>query len=261
MQTKRRTVRVLGAVVAVVLGASTLNVFASETDDRIESAAKRSYVFKTYLKDDHIRVESTDGAVTLTGTVTTDSHRSLAEETVANLPGVKSVDNRLEVKELQPLTKSDDWIAAKVKAALLLHRSVSARNTKVSVKDGVVTLRGIASSQAEKDLATEYARDADGVKNVINEMTVQEAKEPDRTFSDVVDDASITAQVKLALLTHRSTSALNTKVETKGGVVTLTGTARNAAERDLVTKLVSDVSGVKSVDNRMTVGSTAATAE
>jgi len=69
-----------------------------------------------------------------------------------------------------------------------------------------------------------------------------------------IDDVSITVQVKMALLLHRSTSALNTKVETDNGVVMLEGKARNAAEKDLVTKLVSDIRGVKKVQNRMTIG-------
>ena len=40
---------------------------------------------------------------------------------------------------------------------------------------------------------------------------------------------------------------------TLNGVVTLGGNAKNAAEKDLVTKLVSDISGVKSVVNNMTI--------
>jgi osmotically-inducible protein OsmY len=36
-------------------------------------------------------------------------------------------------------------------------------------------------------------------------------------------------------------------------VVTLTGKAKNAAEKDLATKYVADVNGVKSVKNRMTI--------
>jgi hyperosmotically inducible protein len=57
----------------------------------------------------------------------------------------------------------------------------------------------------------------------------------------------------MALLFHRSTSALHTKVETKHGVVTLSGKAKNAAEKDLVSKLITDVKGVKSVKNQMTI--------
>lgn len=56
------------------------------------------------------------------------------------------------------------------------------------------------------------------------------------------------------MLNHRSTSAVHTKVATKNGVVTVSGKAKNAAEIDLVTKLVGDIKGVKSVKNQMTVG-------
>ena len=85
-------------------------------------------------------------------------------------------------------------------------------------------------------------------------MTVAAAPEPvERTTGEKIDDASVTAQVKAALLTHHSTSALNTKVETRDGEVTLTGIAKNAAEVSLVTKLVTDIQGVTSVKNQMTV--------
>ena len=127
--------------------------------------------------------------------------------------------------------------------------------TEVDTKDGIVTLKGDAANQAQKDLTTEYAKDVEGVKDVRNEMTVSKtSKKTDRTAGEKVDDASITAQVKMALLFHRSTSALKTKVTTKHGVVTLSGKAGNAAEKDLVTKIVDDVKGVKSVKNQMTIG-------
>ena len=229
-------------------------LYASKMDDRIESSAKNSYVFKTYLKGDDIKIESKDGVVTLTGTVSEESHKSLAQETVASLPGVKSVDNKLEVKGERPAENSDLWLKAKVKTVLLFHRNVSAIKTEVDIKDGIVTLRGNADSQAQKELTTEYVKDVEGVKDVRNEMTVSKtSKKTHETLGEMIDDASITAQVKLALLSHRSTSALNTKVKTDRGVVTLGGKARNAAEKDLVTKLVTDIKGVKSVKNGMIV--------
>ncbi len=229
-------------------------VYASKTDDRIESSARKSYIFKTYLKDDDIKIQSKDGAVTLTGLVSEESHKSLAKETVAGLPGVKSVDNRLEVKGTPPAANSDAWLMGKVKFTLLFHRSVSAETTEVDVKDGIVTLRGNATSQAQKELTTEYARDIDGVKDVNNEMTVSKTgKKTPQTTGEKIDDASITAQVKMALLFHRSTSILHTTVTTTRGVVTVGGKAKNAAEKNLVAKLVSDIHGVKSVNNRMTI--------
>jgi len=245
----------LGLIVAAsALLVASASARASETDDRIEASAKSSYVFKTYLKDDSIKTESKNGAVILTGTVAEASHKSLAGDTVESLPGVKSVDNQLKVKGEDPAEHSDTWIALKVRSALLFHRNVSASKTEVDVKDGIVTLKGEASSQAQKELTTEYARDIDNVKEVKNEMTIAKTPAaPSTTIGEKIDDASITAQVKMSLLSHRSTSALKTKVETTDGAVTIGGIAKNAAEKSLVTKLVTDINGVTSVINNMTI--------
>ena len=126
--------------------------------------------------------------------------------------------------------------------------------TEVSTEDGIVTLKGEADNQAQKDLTSEYAKDVEGVKDVNNEMTVPKtSKKTDQTVGEKIDDASITAQVNMALLFHRSTSFLHTTVTTKRGVVTVGGKAKNTAEIDLVSKLVTDVKGVKSVSNQMTI--------
>ncbi len=242
------------ALTAVVIALLVATAYASNMDDRIESSAKNSYVFKTYLKHDDIKIESKDGIVTLTGTVSEKSHKSMAQDTVAGLPGVKSVDNELEVKGEQHSENSDLWLKAKVEMALLFHRNVSATKTKVDVKDGTVTLRGNAESEAQRELTTEYVKDVEGVKKVKNEMTVTEtSKKTDETLGEEIDDASITAQVEWTLFSHGATSVLRTKVGTDRGVVTLGGEAKNAAEKDLVTKLVSDIKGVKGVKNEMVV--------
>jgi osmotically-inducible protein OsmY len=135
----------------------------------------------------------------------------------------------------------------------LTYSGVSGLNTEVNVKDGIVTLQGEADSQAQKDLTTEYAKDVDGVKDVKNEMTVAKTSKKGQTVGGKIDDASITALVKATLLYHRSTSALNTSVTTKKGVVTLTGKAKNASEKNLAAKFANDVNGVRSVKNLMTV--------
>ncbi|MGD0649818.1 MAG: BON domain-containing protein [Verrucomicrobiia bacterium] len=241
----------LVVAVAALVGSST-PLRASETDDRIETSFKKTYVYKTYLKDEHIKISSKDGAVTLSGDVYNETHKPMAQDVAEALPGVKTVDNRIEVKG--PAESSDTWVSMKVKTALVFHRNVNAHKTEVYVKDGIVTLKGEAASQAQKELTTEFAKDVEGVKGVKNEMTVAANPEkPGETMGEKIDDASITAQVKMTLLSHRSTGVLRTKVETNDGVVTLGGKARNAAEKDLVTKLVEDVHGVKSVVNNMTI--------
>jgi len=245
------TLSILAAAAVFII--FSVPAHAAKLDSRIESSARQSYVFKTYLKNDEIKINSKGGAVILTGVVSDSVHKSLAQETVAGLPGVKCVDNRLEVKGARPSANSDEWLSEKVKVTLLFHRSVSSTTTEILVKDGVVTLRGDVASQTQKELTAEYVKDVDGVKDVVNEMIVKNVPETKRSVGEKIDDASITAQVKMSLLYHRSTSALNTKVETRRGVVTLHGKAQSVSEKDFASKFANDVDGVTSVKNFMTI--------
>jgi hyperosmotically inducible periplasmic protein len=235
----------------LVLLASPIALLASvETDRKIEDAAKASYNYRTVLED-HVKVKAKDGIVTLTGNVQDKGEKDLAADTVENLPGVISVKNDIVIKSALP-EKSDAWISAKIRSRLLVKGNVSATSTKIAVNEGVVTLGGTADNLAQKELTEAYAKDIDGVKSVKNEITVKE-KSSKETMGEKIDDASITTQVKYALLSHKSTSALKTNVTTVDGVVRVTGDAKTEAEKSLVTKLASDVRGAKSVTNDMSV--------
>jgi len=236
----------------LVLIASPIALFASsETDRQIEVAARASYNYNAVLEN-HVFVQANDGVVTLTGTVGDKDLKALAEDTVRNLPGVTQVDNRI-VLDPALAEHSDGWIAIKLRTQLLMRYNVSAANTTVSVKDGVVTLTGTADNLAQKELIGEYAEEIDWVKSVKNDIVVNAAPATVQTLGEKIDDTSITAQVKYALLTHRSTSALKTKVTTTDGVVAVTGVAGSETEKSLVTKLAESIRGVKSVTNDMTV--------
>ena len=239
---------------AMALAAAFTLLQASGTDDRIVQAAKGSYNFRTYLKDDDIRIAAKSGAVTLTGQVADALHRSVAEDTVAGLPGVASVNTQLSLKESPGGLQPDALLRAKVRTALLFHRELSSASTEVTVDRGVVTLRGTAATRAQRDRAGEYVKGLDGVAGVVNEMTVSGDPQPRRrAIRKRIDDASITAQVKLALLFNRSTSALRTRVRTENGVVFLSGEAANRAERDRVKRVVQNIEGIRSMRNQITV--------
>ncbi len=241
------------ATFATLLAGST-PCYATEMDDQIETSAGNLYVFKTFLKGDDVKIQSENGVVTLTGTVSNKPRKVLAEETMASMVGVSSVKNELKIEGEDAVEKADFWLASNVKSVLLVHRSVSGIATEVTAEKGVVTLRGEADNEAQKQLATQYAKDVDGVDEVNNEMTVAAVpKKAPETMGEKIDDASITAQIKFSLLFHRSTRVLKTQVKTEGGKVTLSGMAKNAEEKDLVTKLVNDINGVTEVNNQMTV--------
>jgi hyperosmotically inducible periplasmic protein len=227
---------------------------ASEMDERIESAAANSYVYKTLLKDDAIKAKSVSGVVTLTGTVKERFHKSLAADTVEVLPGVKSVDNQLTFKEETPIDNADRWLRLKVETALLFHSDLNITKATVSAENGTVYLGGEAANVDEKDLATLYAGDVEGVKVVMNDMTLSKTPaEPHRTVREKIDDASVTALVKASQLAHLSTSTVTTKIETRDGVVTIRGVAKSLDEKQHISKLATGVRGVDKVLNEMTI--------
>ncbi len=252
----------------LVLIASPLALFASsETDRKIEDAAKASYNYRTVL-DGKVKAKSDQGVVTLTGKVEDKTDKALAADTVADLPGVVGVKNEIEVANTHK-EYSDGWIALKIRGVLLTKANVSAMDSQVQVENGNVILTGKADNMAQKELTEVYAKEIQGVKSVKNQITVVAPVVSDKRTADApavgrradeggtmgewIDDSSITAQVKAALLGHRSTSALMTKVTTKDGVVAVSGVASSDAEKSLVTKLVEGIRGVSSVTNNMTV--------
>lgn len=66
-------------------------------------------------------------------------------------------------------------------------------------------------------------------------------------------DAWITAKVKSALAAHKNVSAIHTDVDTDNGVVTLKGTAKSTAEKELAARYARKVEGVRSVNNEIVV--------
>jgi osmotically-inducible protein OsmY len=127
----------------------------------------------------------------------------------------------------------------------------------VQVKDGVVTLSGAVENDVEKDLAGEIAKGVDGVRKVENNLKTEAMarKEPSRLggYMDTVNDATITAKVKSNLLWNRNTDGLDIGVNTKNGVVTLTGTVKSGIQRDLAVHMARNTSGVRQVVDNLKI--------
>jgi len=243
-------IQTLSALLLLAAGPAVV-LASSDTDRKIEEAAKDSYNYRTVLED-KVDVKADKGVVTLTGRVEDRDLKALAEDTVADLPGVVRVSNQIEVAPPAP-EHSDAWIALQIRSILLVKAHVSATSTIVKVSNGGVTLGGTAESVAQKELTEVYAKEVDGVKAVRNEIVVASNAAPRESFGENVDDVSITGQLKFALLGHNATSALKTKVSTENGAVTISGEADSETERALVTELAQSIRGVKSVENKMTV--------
>lgn len=79
--------------------------------------------------------------------------------------------------------------------------------------------------------------------------------DPDRSLSVVADDAAITAEVKTKLLADTTVSGLKIDVDTRSGVVYLTGdNMKSQSAIDQAMKLAEETDGVKSVVSRLAIG-------
>jgi len=70
-----------------------------------------------------------------------------------------------------------------------------------------------------------------------------------------IDDTTITATIKAGILAEPGLKVLKIDVDTKDGLVVLTGSADSAENVQRATQIASAVQGVKSVDNRLAVSS------
>ena len=144
----------------------------------------------------------------------------------------------------------DKLLVSKVKTALISDKTADADEINVEVYKGVVQLNGFVDNEKELARAEEVARGVEGVKGVENNLTLKQAAQ---TTGGVIDDSSITAKVKTALIESDDTEAGDIKVETRGGVVQLSGFVASEAQKAAATKVAQSVSGVKSVKNGLSV--------
>lgn len=132
-----------------------------------------------------------------------------------------------------------------------------ANDLKVSVDDGNATLTGTVNEDVNKDLAKEIALGVSGIKEVDNQIQVRSDHNPapatERSYGELVDDASITTAVKSKLLWSKNTDGGDTEVSTKAGKVTLKGTADSAKTRERIGSMALNTRGVNSVSNELVV--------
>ncbi|HEA84273.1 MAG: BON domain-containing protein [Thermodesulfobacterium sp.] len=75
-----------------------------------------------------------------------------------------------------------------------------------------------------------------------------------RSVGTQIDDATITAKIKLKLLEDPVTKARKIDVDTVNGVVTLTGVVESEKEIERAIKIAKSVAGVKKVVNNLKIG-------
>jgi len=135
----------------------------TRTDTDIAQAVRQSLQWDVFVPDEKITSTVSDGWVTLDGTVENWSDRADAERAVRNLTGVKGVVNRITVVPARPVTGD---IRKSIEQVLERRAEREAKQIRVDVQDGVVTLTGAVNSWAERKAVVAAARFTHGVRDV-----------------------------------------------------------------------------------------------
>ncbi|MDQ3186850.1 MAG: BON domain-containing protein [Pseudomonadota bacterium] len=145
-------------------------------DGTITTKVKSALLADADIKGSDIKVETHKGEVQLSGFVDNQTQIDRATAVARGVEDVKNVINNMTLKAVTTTMgeKMDDGIiTTKVKAALLAEESIKSSDVGVVTRDGEVQLSGFVNNQTQIDLATQVARGVEGVKNVINEMSIK----------------------------------------------------------------------------------------
>lgn len=187
---------------------------------------------------------------------------TLSSATLAGEPAEPtSAEPQSTVAQLERET-SDAWREGKLDTIYLFNRHLNNFTIDPEVRGNTVVLTGKVESEVDKELAEQLALGMDGIDEVTNRLTVVPSKEAreaaskgDRNFSDKVEDATLTAEVKTKLLANGETGGLAIDVDTQARMVTLSGSVKSAEEKALAGEIAKNVDGVNKVNNKLEVKS------
>lgn len=148
----------------------------------------------------------------------------------------------------QPVSSSTDdaGTTARVKSRLAASPQVSSLRLDVDTETGVVFLHGRVETEEQRQAAEMIASQTKGVRQVINQITLKSELPPDGRW-----DKWITTKVKSALVTDLEVRAMNVDVDTKEGVVFLTGIVKEERDREKIIELAKGIQGVNQVVDNM----------
>lgn len=143
----------------------------ARSDADIAEAALHVLRNNVHVPMDTIQLNVSGGWTTLTGHVPNWFQRDAAESALRHLRGVIGMSNKIEIK---PIVKVDD-VQGRIQAAFHRHATLDAKNIRVRVRDGEVTLEGEVRSLPERSDAEFAAWNIPGVHHVNDRLTVRSA--------------------------------------------------------------------------------------
>jgi osmotically-inducible protein OsmY len=214
-----------------------------KSDSEIREDVIRELQWDPQIADpDAIGVAVKDGAVTLTGHVSSYPEKLAAAKAAERVYGVKAVANDLEVR-LPGLPRADDEIARAIAHILEWNVSIPPDRVKARVQGGVVTLEGQVDHDYQRREVERMVRNVRGVVNVINLITVRPPVSPARVEEEIERELERVAGV----------DPRHIKVEVSDHTAKLFGNVHSLKEFHAAVDAAASAPGVAQVETHLAV--------
>ncbi|QPG06726.1 BON domain-containing protein [Salinimonas marina] len=196
--------------------------------------------------------------------------RTLLSLMVAGLVSTGAVAADMKSENKWEKGAKDAWIDGKAEATLLFNGNLNSFDINTDVKNGTVVLTGKVKNSVDKKLAEELVVDIDGVTAVDNQLVVmgkdammatqgnsgdreEGMKSKSKKATSELTDAKIATVIKTRLLMDSDISGFDIDVDVEEGNVTLTGTVKSDAERQLAVEIAQNATDVKNVEDNLEI--------
>jgi hyperosmotically inducible periplasmic protein len=244
----RKSLVLAAALVAAVL---TFSPGLSAAQPQDVAAQVRAKLDKSQYKDVQVAVDA-NSIATLTGTVTLYEYKADADKTVHKVKGVMAVRNDIQVAGP---SVSDSQLQQSLGEKLAYDR-VGYGNVfdaiTLQVENGVVTLGGHAHDYPNRDSALGLVSTTPGVKDVIDEISVDPVSQIDWGIRLAVARAVYSYPT---LNKYAIDPAMPIRISVQNGNVALYGMVDSEADKDAAFLRANGVPGVFSVKNYLQVAS------
>lgn len=220
-------------------------------DDKIRKEVLDELKWDSRIDAKSVTVIARNGAVTLSGEVSTYQERAAAADAAASVADVENVINQISIRQQDPSAQAPGPdLLELIRTTLQWNTRVSETEIQARVADGVVTLDGSVDTHWKRPYIEEIIGNVRGVVAIQNNITVV----PTRSVTDQI----IAEDVMAALHRNLVVDVASIEVRVENAIVTLSGRVSSHAERKAAENDASITSGVTGVRNKLTIGKAAA---
>ena len=192
----------------------------------------------------NIGVAVDQGVVSLTGHVPNYVQKSLAEQAVMRVKGVRGIAEALEVAGDGTTPQSDDDIARRALTLIDLNVLIPPGKIQIKVEQGWLTLTGAVEWDYQRTAANDDLRKMRGVMGIRNNITV----------APYASAADVERRIKAALERSAEIEAKGVRVTVQDGRVKLEGRVNSWADRDTLERAAWSAPGVCMVEDDVQIG-------